>query len=68
VIKARFTHNCRISGSENPHVSLEHARDSPKVNVFYALSKERVYGPFFFMGTTTIGIVYLDVLQHFLIP
>jgi hypothetical protein len=43
------THNCRIWGSENPRASLEHVRDSPKVNVFCALSKERVYGPFFFM-------------------
>jgi hypothetical protein len=56
------THNCRISGSENPHV-----RDSLKVNVFCALSKEMVYGPFF-METTITGIVYLDMLQQFLIP
>jgi len=62
------THNCRIWGSENPRVSLEHVRDSPKVNVFCALSKERVYGPFFFMETTITGIVYLDMLQEFLIP
>jgi hypothetical protein len=27
-----------------------------------------VYGPFFFMETTIIGIVYLDMLQQFLIP
>jgi hypothetical protein len=27
------THNCRIWGSENPRASLEHVRDSPKVNV-----------------------------------
>jgi hypothetical protein len=37
------THNCRIWGSENPRVSLEHVCDNPKVNVFCALSKERVY-------------------------
>ena len=61
-------HNCRIWGSENPRVSLEHVRDSPKVNVFCALSRERVYGPFFFMETTITGIVYLDTLQEFLIP
>ena len=62
------THNCRIWGSENPRVSLEHVRDNPKVNVFCALSKERVYGPFFFMETTITGIVHLDMLQEFLIP
>jgi hypothetical protein len=38
------------------------------VNVFYALSKERVYSPFFFMETSIIGIMYLDMLQQFLIP
>jgi hypothetical protein len=47
-------------GSENPlspwNVFV------PKVNVFWALSKERVYGPFFFMETTITGIVYLDML------
>jgi hypothetical protein len=43
-------HNVHIWGTENPHVSLEHERDSPKVNVFCAISKEKVYGPFFFNG------------------
>jgi hypothetical protein len=27
-----------------------------------------VYGPFFFMETTITGLVYLDMLQQFLIP
>jgi hypothetical protein len=62
------THNCRIWGSENPRVSLEHVRDSPKVNAFCVLSKERVYGLFIFMETTITSIVYLDMLQQFLIP
>jgi hypothetical protein len=51
--------------SGNPRVFLEPVRDSPKVNVFYAVSKERVYGPFFFMETTITGIVYLDMLQYY---
>jgi hypothetical protein len=51
-------------GSENPHVSLEHVHDSPKVNVFCALSKGKVYGPFFFKETTITGILYLDMLQQ----
>lgn len=62
------THNCRIWGSENPHETLQHARDSPKVNVFCALSKNKMYGPYFFQETTINGIVYLDMLQQFLIP
>jgi hypothetical protein len=61
-------HNCRIWGSENPRVFLEHFHDSPKVNLFCALSKERAYGPFFFIKITITGIVYLDTLQQFLIP
>jgi hypothetical protein len=59
---------CSIWGSDNPRVFLEHVRDSPKVNAFCALSKERVYGPFFFMETTITGIMYPDMLQQFLIP
>jgi hypothetical protein len=62
------THNCRIWVTKTPHVSLEHVRDSPKVNVFSSLSKELVYGPFFFMEMIITGIVYLDMLQQFLIP
>jgi hypothetical protein len=61
-------YNCRIWGSENPRVSMEHVRDSPKVNVFCALSRESVYGLFFFMEMAITGIVYLDMLQQYLIP
>jgi hypothetical protein len=38
------------------------------VNVFCTLNKERVYGPFFFMDTAITGIVYLDMLEQFLVP
>ena len=62
------THNCRIWGSEPPHLHLQHVRDSPKVNVFCALSKTKVYGPFFFQEKTINGFVYLDMLENFLIP
>jgi hypothetical protein len=60
------THNCRIWVSENPRASLEHVCDSPKVNVFCALSKGCTAPSF--METTITGIVYLDMLQQFLIP
>jgi hypothetical protein len=53
------------SGTAKIHVSLEHVRDVPKVNVFCALSKGRVYGTFFMEATIT-GIAYLDMLQQFL--
>ena len=39
--------NTRISGTEHSHAILEHVRDSPQVNVFCAISKKCVYGPFF---------------------
>ncbi|GBM05117.1 hypothetical protein AVEN_124310-1 [Araneus ventricosus] len=45
-------HNCRIWGSKNPHDYRELERDSPKVNVWCALSHTEVIGPFFFAETT----------------
>ena len=42
-----------IWGKENPHVFIEHERDSPKVNVFCVISKNHVYGPFFFGKNVT---------------
>jgi dolichyl-phosphate-mannose--protein O-mannosyl transferase len=42
--------NVRIWGTENPHATMEHVRDPPKVNVFFAVSYCKVYGPFFLFG------------------
>ncbi|PNF17518.1 hypothetical protein B7P43_G16941, partial [Cryptotermes secundus] len=36
-------------------IFIEHERDSPKVNVFCAVSQDKVYGPFFFEGNTVTG-------------
>jgi hypothetical protein len=55
-------------GSENPHAYVEHQRDSPKVNVFCAISSQKQYSPFFFAEETVIGITYLDILQLLLMP
>jgi len=33
--------NVRIWGSENPHTYVQHQRDSPKVNVFCAISSQK---------------------------
>jgi hypothetical protein len=60
--------NVRIRGSENPHVFVEHQRDSPKVNVFCAISSQKVYGPFFFADETVTGMTYLDMLHLWLMP
>ena len=40
-------HNVRIWGTENPRKLVQYVRDSPKVNVFCAVSRTKVYGPFF---------------------
>ena len=55
-------HNVRILGEENPQSTVEHVRDSPKVNVFSAISKNHLHGPFFFEGNVS-GHVYLQMLQ-----
>lgn len=62
------THNVRIWGSENPHQLVQHERDSPKINVFCAVSRRQVYGPFFFAEATVTGVSYLDMLQQWLFP
>ncbi|GBL96730.1 hypothetical protein AVEN_111864-1 [Araneus ventricosus] len=42
-------HNVRMWGTVLPHVIVEQERDSPKVNVFCAISETKLYGPFFFI-------------------
>ena len=45
-------HNVRIWGSEHPRQIIEHVRDSPKLNVFAAICRRKLYGPFFFAERT----------------
>jgi len=40
-------HNVRLWGTENPRELLQYVRYSPNVNVFCAVSRTKVYGPFF---------------------
>ncbi|GBN87611.1 hypothetical protein AVEN_135866-1 [Araneus ventricosus] len=61
-------HNVRVWGAEFPHVTVELERDSPKVNVFCAISKTKLYGPFFFIEEAVTGPAYLDMLQLWLFP
>ena len=61
-------YNVRIWRSENPHATLEVECDSPKLNVFCAVSKQTVYGPFIFEGQTVTGRRYLGMLTNWLIP
>ena len=62
------THNVRFWGSENPCCVIYIKRDSTKLNVFCAILKRKVYGPFFFQGNTVTGNSYLDMLIHWLFP
>ena len=57
-------HNVWIWGSENPHVYREHILDSPKLNVWCGLMKDRI----FFCEPTVTGPVYLDMLEQFVYP
>ena len=61
-------HNTRIWGSQNTHALIEMERDSQKVNMFCAISRKRVFGPFFFAEDSFTGKVYLDMLENWLMP
>jgi hypothetical protein len=61
-------HNTGIRGSEKPVAAVEMERDSPKVNVFCAVSRRRVFGPFFLAEKSVTGEVYLKMLQNWSVP
>jgi hypothetical protein len=61
-------HNVQIWDSEHPRQIIEHVRDSPKLNVFAAICRRKLYGPFFFAERTVRGHSYLDMLQNWLLP
>jgi hypothetical protein len=60
--------NIRIWGTEHPHAMIEHQRDSEKVNVFCAVSRKKVHGPFFFNEATVSGNSFLNMLENWLLP
>jgi hypothetical protein len=53
----------RIWGSENPQDYVDHESDFRKVNVFCAISSQKVYSPFLFAEETITGMTYLGMLQ-----
>ena len=61
------THNAIMWGRENPHVSYELERVSPKVSVCCGISLYKLYRPFMFGEETVLSGPYLDMLQHFFI-
>ncbi|GBL88047.1 hypothetical protein AVEN_133706-1 [Araneus ventricosus] len=66
--QSEYKHNCRIWVSENPHAVQEVERNSPKINVWCALSHDAVIGPFVFAETSVTANTYLDMLQIYTIP
>jgi hypothetical protein len=61
-------HNVRYWSESNPFIQIETVMRSPKVNVWCAMSCNRLIGPFFFEGDTVDGPKYLSMLQEFFIP
>ena len=60
--------NVHIWGTEKPHRIVENERDSPKTNVFCAISTSKVYGPYFFPDRTVNGETFLNMLTTCLMP
>jgi hypothetical protein len=60
--------NVHVWGTEQPRRVVEHERNSLKVNVFCAMSKAKIYGPFFLAEKTIGEFYYLDMLQSWLFP
>jgi len=59
---------CASGGPKNPGVVIDNVRDCPKVNFFCAISNENVYEPFFFEELTVNGMIYLHMLENWLMP
>ena len=47
--------NCRIWGTEKPNMFYQVNDNSPKVNVWCAMSEQCIIGPYFFEGDTITG-------------
>ena len=60
-------HNCTIWGPEVPPES-DNERESPKVVVWCGMSKDQVYGPFFFSEPEEREEHYTNMLRTFLLP
>jgi hypothetical protein len=67
-LAGKVNRHSRIRGSEHPHSFREHERDSPKINVWCALSYNRVIGPFSFHEKTVNSVNYLDMLELYAVP
>ena len=59
--------NCRIWGTEKPSEFYEHHYNTPKTNVWCAMSSDCIIGPYFFDENVT-GQNYLNMLKTFFWP
>jgi hypothetical protein len=57
---------CVFWGYENPHIVRELQKNSPKVNVWCAITARKVIGPYFFPDNIN-GENYLAMLEDFLL-
>jgi hypothetical protein len=58
-----------VSGEPcKPHAQTEHQRDSPKINVFCAVTRDKVHGPFFFDEATVTGDSFVDMSENWFLP
>jgi len=59
-------HHCHIWAANDPHITIETAMNSAKVNVWCAMSNKEIIGPYFFEDETVNQHNYLDMLKiHF---
>jgi hypothetical protein len=61
-------HDVRIWGTENPHATVEHVRDSPKENAFLPFPLAKFTDRFSFEEPNVTGMNYLDMLQLWQMP
>jgi hypothetical protein len=57
--------NTVVWAEENPYLTREHLRASPKVNVWAAVHSGGILGPYFFQEPTVNSRNYLQMLQNF---
>jgi hypothetical protein len=55
-----------MCGTEKLHVTVQDFRDLPKANVFSAMSKTKVHGPFSVEATVS-STTYLDMLEQWIV-
>lgn len=58
-------YNIRTWSNESLHDFVEHKRDSPKVNVWCALTRDQVISPYFFAECTVTSHNQFDMLELF---